>query len=82
MIIAHVEETPGVFVNSREGSDALTWFYSKWTCGAADDGHGHYNTVYGGGDALLLYLGGNPLAGAWCDWYTDRKFYFICEGPL
>ena len=80
--LAHVEETPGVFVSSS--GEPLEWYYPKWTCDNYYDydGHGRYNTVYGGGDAFMIYLGDHQLAGAWCDWHKDQKHYFICEGLI
>ena len=82
-IIAHVGETPGVYVYENSVSE-VTWFGPKWDCGCSAGADGiYFYSCSGGGDAILLGLTKDQhWTGAWCDYPKDRKYPFICEGLI
>ena len=73
----------GVWVHALDNSE-VTWFSPKLNCGGGSQGSddNHIHTTTGGGDAYLLSLRRDDRysAGAWCDYPSEEKEFFICKG--
>ena len=72
-------EKKNVWVHDNNESMELQWISHKWNCDASGASENFYSH---GGNALLFgIMNGLPLVnGAWCDWDSDFRTEFICEG--
>ena len=69
-------KTKGVYVHASDNSNPVHYFSPKWTCN--DSG----NIYFTSGDAFLIHLTTNAIAGAWCNEPPTLQYNFICEGLI
>ena len=74
--ISGKKDDTGVWIHATDNVD-MTWFGQLWNCWLS------WEYLQVGGDAIEIYLGGQKtVQGAYCDHFTDKLRYFICEGII